>query len=84
LDIYKLLPGTNCRKCEEPTCIAFAAKLSSEEISVLKCTGLFSGDFKCTGLFSGDFTDKRKELLGLLKASGYKVPGVFIPDKHVS
>jgi len=68
LDIYKLLPGTNCRKCEEPTCIAFAAKLSSEEISVLKCTGLFSGDF----------TDKRKELLGLLKASGYKVPGVFV------
>jgi len=73
LDIYKLLPGTNCRRCEELTCIGFAVKLSSEEISVLKCSELFSGNF----------TDKRAELLGLLKASGYDVPGVFVPDKHV-
>lgn len=72
LDIYKLLPGTNCRRCEELTCIAFAVKLSSEEIGVLKCSELFSGNF----------TDKRAELLGLLKASGYDVPGVFVHDKH--
>ncbi len=45
----------------------------SEEISVPKCAELFSGNF----------TDKRAELLGLLKAAGYDVPGVFAPDKHV-
>jgi ArsR family metal-binding transcriptional regulator len=73
LDIYKLLPGTNCRRCEELTCIAFAVKLSSEEVSALKCSELFSGNF----------TDKRAELLGLLKASGYNVPRVFVTDKHV-
>jgi len=72
LDIYKLLPGTNCKRCEELTCIAFAVKLSSEEISVLKCTELFSGNF----------TEKRRELLQLLKASGYDVPGVFVSDKN--
>lgn len=73
LDIYKLLPGNNCRKCEELTCIAFAVKLSIEEISVLRCTELFSGNF----------IDKKIELLGLLKASGYSVPRVFTPEKHV-
>ncbi len=72
LDIYKLLPGTNCRKCEEFTCIAFSVKLSGEEIGVLKCTELFSGKF----------TEKRTELLQLLKASGYDVPGVFVSDKR--
>lgn len=71
LDIYKLLPGTNCRRCKELTCIAFAMKLSGEEISVLKCAELFSGNF----------TEKRTELLQLLKSSGYDVPGVFVSDK---
>jgi len=33
-------------------------------------------------LFSGKFTEKRAEFLGLLKASGYDVPGVFVSDKH--
>lgn len=73
LDIYKLLRGTNCRRCEELTCIAFAVKLSAEEISVLKCAELFSGKF----------IEKRTELLRLLKASGYDVPGVFVPDNHI-
>jgi ArsR family metal-binding transcriptional regulator len=72
LDIYKLLPGTNCKRCEELTCVAFAVKLSGEEISVLKCAELFSGNF----------TEKRTELLRLLKASGYDVPGVFVSDKN--
>jgi acetyl-CoA decarbonylase/synthase complex subunit gamma len=71
LDIYKLLPGTNCRRCEELTCIAFAVKLSVEEIGILKCAELFSGNF----------ADKRTELLRLLKTSGYEVPGVFVSDK---
>lgn len=73
LDIYKLLPGTNCRRCKELTCIAFAVKLSGEDVSVLKCAELFSGNF----------TDKRAELLGLLKASGYSVPGAFVSDKRI-
>ena len=32
LDIFKLLPGTNCRKCGELTCLAFAVKLVGQEI----------------------------------------------------
>jgi ArsR family metal-binding transcriptional regulator len=71
LDIYKLIPGTNCKTCGELTCMAFAVKLSEEEISVMRCVELFSGNF----------TDKRNELLRLLKASGYNIPEAFISDK---
>ena len=28
LDIFKLLPKTNCKKCGCPTCLAFAMKLA--------------------------------------------------------
>jgi DNA-binding CsgD family transcriptional regulator len=31
LDIYKLLPQTNCKECGYPTCMAFAAALSKSE-----------------------------------------------------
>lgn len=40
LDIYKLLPGTNCRICGYATCIAFAAALSRQHVSLVKCPRL--------------------------------------------
>ncbi len=33
LDIYKLLPQTNCKECDYATCMAFAAALSQSETS---------------------------------------------------
>ena len=46
LDIFKLLPGTNCRECGELTCLAFAVKLVAQDIDVMKCSPLFSGEFQ--------------------------------------
>ncbi|MHB8895885.1 MAG: (Fe-S)-binding protein [Candidatus Geothermincolia bacterium] len=40
LDLLKLLPGTNCRKCSVPTCMAFAAKLSEGKASLDDCPPL--------------------------------------------
>ncbi len=37
LDIYKLLPKTNCRECGFPTCLAFAMQLAKKTVSVDKC-----------------------------------------------
>ena len=34
LDIYKLLPKTNCKKCGHPTCLAFAMKLATGKVEV--------------------------------------------------
>ena len=46
LDIFRLLPGTNCRKCEELTCLAFAVKLVGQEIGIMKCSPLFTGEYE--------------------------------------
>ncbi|MEK6715337.1 MAG: acetyl-CoA decarbonylase/synthase complex subunit gamma [Candidatus Omnitrophota bacterium] len=37
LDIYKLLPKTNCRKCGFPTCLAFAMQLAKKAVDLSKC-----------------------------------------------
>lgn len=37
LEIYKLLPKTNCRKCGFSTCLAFAMALAKKQTSLDKC-----------------------------------------------
>lgn len=37
LDIYKLLPKTNCKQCGFPTCLAFAMQLAKKAVSLEKC-----------------------------------------------
>lgn len=37
LEIYKQLPKTNCRDCGVPTCLAFAMKIATKQISLEKC-----------------------------------------------
>jgi ArsR family metal-binding transcriptional regulator len=37
LDIYTLLPQTNCGECGEATCMAFAAKLFMQERAIEEC-----------------------------------------------
>jgi len=42
IDIYKLLPKTNCRQCGYPTCLAFAAALRSGEARLEQCLPLLA------------------------------------------
>jgi len=37
LDIYKLLPKTNCRQCGFATCLAFAMQLAKKTVAIEKC-----------------------------------------------
>ncbi|MCL0089278.1 acetyl-CoA decarbonylase/synthase complex subunit gamma [Dehalococcoidia bacterium] len=37
IEIYKLLPKTNCKKCGFPTCLAFAMKLASGQTELAAC-----------------------------------------------
>jgi len=37
LDIFKLLPKTNCKDCGSPTCLAFAMKLAQKQASLDDC-----------------------------------------------
>jgi ArsR family metal-binding transcriptional regulator len=40
LEIYKLLPGTNCRECGQPTCYTFALRLAASQVSLADCPAL--------------------------------------------
>jgi len=37
IQIYKLLPQTNCKECGFPTCLAFAMKLAAKQAELEKC-----------------------------------------------
>lgn len=37
IQIYKLLPKTNCKDCGFPTCLAFAMKLAAKQIELSAC-----------------------------------------------
>ncbi|MBM3705269.1 MAG: acetyl-CoA decarbonylase/synthase complex subunit gamma, partial [Actinobacteria bacterium] len=37
LDIFKLLPKTNCKDCGFPTCLAFAMQLAAGKVELEKC-----------------------------------------------
>jgi len=37
VEIFKLLPKTNCKKCGHPTCLAFAMKLAQRQASLESC-----------------------------------------------
>lgn len=64
LQLYKLLPGTNCRRCGLPTCLAFAAQLAEEEVSIEQCAPLLEPEHE----------ERRARLVDLLASAGYHVP----------
>lgn len=37
MEIYKLLPKTNCGDCHVPTCLAFAMQLANRKVSLSEC-----------------------------------------------
>ena len=37
IQIYKLLPQTNCKECGFPTCLAFAMKLAAKQVELAVC-----------------------------------------------
>ena len=58
-EIYKMLPGKNCKECGYATCLAFAADLRAGKVVLDKCTLLLESEYSDTreniiGLFSTD------------------------------
>ena len=44
-DVYKLLPGTNCKKCGYPTCLACASDIRNGVISIECCPLLLEPEY---------------------------------------
>jgi ArsR family metal-binding transcriptional regulator len=45
LEIYPLLPRTNCKACGAETCFAFALKLVAAQTELARCTSLDAAEF---------------------------------------
>ena len=60
MDIYRLLPRTNCRECGYSSCMAYAAQLREGEADLSQCPYL-SDD---------SYAENRKQLLRLLDEPG--------------
>jgi ArsR family metal-binding transcriptional regulator len=60
LAVYKLLPGQNCKACEQPTCFTFALRLVSGQAQIGQCPPLFTAEYQSS----------REHLLAMLGAAG--------------
>jgi acetyl-CoA decarbonylase/synthase, CODH/ACS complex subunit gamma len=45
IDVYKLLPKTNCQECHESNCMAFATRLVNGELVLTDCPPLFTDGY---------------------------------------
>lgn len=43
--LYKLLPGTNCKQCSQPTCFTFALKVAAAQVKLENCPPLFEPQY---------------------------------------
>lgn len=62
LGVLKLLPRTNCQRCGEPTCMAFAVRMVSGEARTRNCVPIYEEE---------TLLGKRTALEELLRAAGY-------------
>jgi ArsR family metal-binding transcriptional regulator len=60
MEVYQLLPQTNCKLCGRPGCFAFASQITVGEADVRACTPLFDED---------RYSEKRQALLDMLAAA---------------
>jgi acetyl-CoA decarbonylase/synthase complex subunit gamma len=46
VDLYRLLPRTNCKKCGQRSCVAFASKLVNREVTLDECAPLLEAPYE--------------------------------------
>jgi acetyl-CoA decarbonylase/synthase complex subunit gamma len=68
LEIYKLLPKTNCKECGFPTCLAFAMKLAALQAELSACPYV---------------SDEAKEQLGAASAPPVRLVTVGAGEKKI-
>ena len=68
LEIYKLLPKTNCKKCGRATCLAFAMQLAQKKADLKECP---------------DVSEEAKSKLGEASAPPIKLVTIGNGDKQV-
>ncbi len=68
VEIFKLLPKTNCKKCGHPTCLAFAMKLAQRQVSLDACP---------------DISEEAKQKLGEASAPPIRPITIGVADRAI-
>jgi ArsR family metal-binding transcriptional regulator len=63
IEILKLLPKTNCRQCDEGTCLVFAARLAEGAKGVEACPPLENDQRRRIENYMGRFSSSRSDLI---------------------
>lgn len=79
IQIFKLLPKTNCKECGDPTCLAFAMKLATGKVELSKCP--YVSDEAKSQLSEASAPPIREVSLGQ-GASAHKVGGETVKFRH--
>src|SRR3972149_6605790 len=69
LEIFKLLPKTNCKKCGRPTCLAFAMQLAQKKAELKDCP---------------DVSEEAKSILGEASAPPIKLVSIGSGKNQIS
>jgi acetyl-CoA decarbonylase/synthase complex subunit gamma len=91
IQIYKLLPQTNCKECGFPTCLAFAMKLAAKQVELAACPYVSEGSkaqlaessappIRLIALKSNGYEVKAGNEVVLFRheKTFYNLPGLFI------
>lgn len=83
IDIYTLLPKTNCKECGEDNCMAFATKVVNREVSIDQCPPLLTKKFEKNYLKLKDMLKPAvKEVTVGADASAINVGGKLVMYRH--
>ncbi|MFC1836173.1 (Fe-S)-binding protein [Thermodesulfobacteriota bacterium] len=58
LELFRLLPKTNCKECGESSCFNFALKLAAGQLELKKCAPIFAEE---------QYEEQRAQLVSLLE-----------------
>jgi acetyl-CoA decarbonylase/synthase complex subunit gamma len=83
IDVYTLLPKTNCRECGEDNCMAFAAKVVNREVKIENCRPLLKKENeKAYKQLSEMLKPAVKEVVIGEGARAYTVGGELVMYRH--
>lgn len=67
MDVFKLLEKSNCKKCNRPTCLAFAADVFTGKMSLSDCPGISQEVLERHGAGESAYKDRSEEFFKLLE-----------------
>jgi len=83
IEVYKLLPKTNCKECGEENCMAFATKLVNREVTLQKCKPVFAKEYEKAYVQLEDMLKPPvKEIVIGTEGKGLRIGGKLVMYRH--